>query len=83
MTLPYQGSDDVLAHADERDRRPQGTRAIRSALREPVDRKCVPIRGQAPRALSERVFTCLGAIQLTGLTLESDGSPSGRSLPRI
>jgi hypothetical protein len=42
---PYQGSDDVLALADERDRRQQGNGAIRSALREPADRTWAPVRG--------------------------------------
>jgi hypothetical protein len=35
---PYQRSDDVLALAEERDRRQQGNGAIRSALREPAAR---------------------------------------------
>jgi hypothetical protein len=34
-------------------------------------------------AHQSRVFTRLGAIQLTGLTLGGDESPSGRSLPTI
>ena len=55
-TASCQGSDHVLALAQERDRRQLGNGAIRSALREATDRTWVPTRGQLRQVLVRYVL---------------------------
>jgi len=72
-SIAASGSRDVLSLAEERDRRQQGTSAIRCALREPADRTSVPIPEDARHEPVRRVFTCLYRAGRRGIVREPEG----------